>query len=194
MKEWSRINKTKLQISFSDQTALRRSQVSTLSRVPADSISFQSHASVPDEGFTIRALGPTTINIAVPVGLSHAIVEQRQRNMMERKRVAEHRRKKEEAARRTRQAAREEQREEERRIRQEQKRSFSFDLSLSPCLPVPELKRLRSKHSFSVVNKKLKRSRRRSLPRLLVANSLQKGKITKKSRQPPRPPVELDQN
>jgi hypothetical protein len=125
MKEWARINKSKLQISFSDQTSLRRSQVSTLSRVPAESISFKSNASVPDEGFSISALGPTAINISVPVGLSHEIVEQRQQNMMERKRIAERRRKKEEAARRTRQAAREEQREEERRIRQEQKRYTS---------------------------------------------------------------------
>lgn len=124
MKEWSRTNKSKLQISFNDQAPLRKAQVSTLSRVPADLITFQPNPSVPDEGFSISNLGPTSIQIAVPVGLSHSVVEQRQRNMIERRRVAEAKRKKEEAARRNRQAAREEQREEERRIRQEQKRYF----------------------------------------------------------------------
>lgn len=122
MKEWARINKSKLPITFSDQTSLRKAQVANLSRVPAASISFNSNSSIPDEGFSITTLGPSTINFSVPIGLSHAIVEQRQKNMAERRKLAEHRRKKEEAARRARQAAREEQREEERRIRQEQKR------------------------------------------------------------------------
>ena len=130
MKEWSKINKSKLQISFVDQTPLRKAQVSTLSRVPADSITFQPNASVPDEGFRISNLGPTNIQIAVPVGLSHSVVEQRQKNMAERRRVVEAKRKKEEAARRNRQAAREEQREEERRIRQEQKRYVTTLINL----------------------------------------------------------------
>lgn len=122
MKEWARINKSKLQISFVDRAPLRKAQVSTLSRVPAELITFQPNPSVPDEGFHISNVGPTNIQIAVPVGLSHTVVEQRQKNMAERRRVAEAKRKKEEAARRKRQAAREEEREEERRIRQEQKR------------------------------------------------------------------------
>jgi hypothetical protein len=129
MKEWSQLNKSKLSITFSDQTPLRRSQVTTLSRVPADSISFQSNSSIPDEGFSISNLGPTSIHISVPMGLSHKIVEQRQKSMLERRKLAEKKRKNEEVARQARQLAREEQREEERRIRQEQKR---YPLSPSP--------------------------------------------------------------
>jgi hypothetical protein len=156
MKEWSRVNKSKMSITFANQTPLRRTQVASLSRVPSETISFQSSPSVPDEGFNIAALNPTNINIAVPVGLSHAVVEQRQKNMAERKRIAENRRKKEEAARRNRQAAREEQREEERRIRQEQKRYVRFDFNLIFLVQ----KRQRQEPNLHV-SKKLKKNRKK---------------------------------
>ena len=122
MKEWSNVNKSKLPISFTDDARLQRAPVAAMSRVPAASINFKSSNTIPDEEFKIAALDPSRIDVTVPVGLSHSVVEQRQKKMAERRRKAEKERKRLEAARRERQALKEEQREEERRIRQEQKR------------------------------------------------------------------------
>jgi Skp family chaperone for outer membrane proteins len=116
------VNKNKLPIQFSDAANPQKASVGAMSRVPAQSISFKSSNAVPDEEFKITALNPNRIDISVPVGLSHSVVEQRQKKMAERRRKAEKERKRLDAERRDRQARKEEEREEERRIRQELKR------------------------------------------------------------------------
>mmetsp|Transcript_10766 Transcript_10766/g.16368 ORF Transcript_10766/g.16368 Transcript_10766/m.16368 type:complete len:1196 (-) Transcript_10766:132-3719(-) len=123
MNEWKKINKSKFPITFTDEASLRSAPVSAMSNIPVSSMLFKPSPSVPDEEFKLSTAGPSRISVTVPVGLSHAIVEQRQKKMANMRREAEAKRKRQDAERRERQAQREAQREEERRIRQEQKRA-----------------------------------------------------------------------
>jgi myosin I len=120
---WKAKNQNKnLDMSFSDEIALRASVVPTSSVLPSDKIVFKKDATVKDEGVQISANGRTEVVVLAPSGLPHNLVEKRQKSAAERRRKAEKRRKKEEAARAERQANKEAEREEERRVRQQQKR------------------------------------------------------------------------
>jgi hypothetical protein len=77
---------------------------------------------VPDEGVQISSTGRSQVVVMSPTGLSHNLVEERQKSMAARRKKAEKRRKKEEAARAERQAVKEAEREEQRQFRQQQKR------------------------------------------------------------------------
>lgn len=112
----------KLEVSFSDQIALRAAAVPSISILPCDNLFIKKDMSVADEGVILTPNGRSEVVLQAPTGLPHDLVEKRQKSMADRRKKAEKRRKKEEAARAERQGIREAEREEERRLRQQQKR------------------------------------------------------------------------
>jgi myosin-1 len=120
---WKAKNQNRnLEVTFSLQIALQPSVVPAVSVLPCEAITFQKDTTVPDEGVQISSTGRSQVVVMSPTGLSHNLVEERQKSMAARRKKAEKRRKKEEAARAERQAVKEAEREEQRQFRQQQKR------------------------------------------------------------------------
>ena len=98
-----------------------------MSILPCSHVEASVSSVLGDEAFNVSydTIGAKLL-VQVPSGLSHAIVEERQKNQVARRKRAESRRRKEEEARRLRQAAKEEQREAERLAKLEQKRYIYY--------------------------------------------------------------------